>query len=273
MTSVIPPAIFENAKFILKLLHGAAPITATIENIIGMAIQALWQKRHGPISFGDLMDTIGTMDSPVTELVIPFIQPYAEGGIYAGFFDRPTTLLKHDFEPGQWINFDLSEMAEGTNKDIMVVLLAMFLRDAVTIGKNPMDIFIDEGWLLLRTPAFRNLVDELGRRARKRDVGVTMSTHLPSDFMGQGTSLNLSTTTFMGRMNTMEAEPFLLAMGFAPSNAKRYADQINDLEPHVFMAIPAGNTTTPFRVQVIIPPTWLKMFDLYKKVPKGIDAD
>jgi hypothetical protein len=264
--------IFENAKFILKLLHGEGPITAAIENIIGMAIQRLWKNKHGPISFGDLLDTIGTMDSPETGLVIPFIQPYAQGGIYAGYFDRPKTLLKPDFEPGKWINFDLSEMADGTNKDIMLVLLAMFLRDAVTIGKNPMDIFFDEGWLLLRTPAFRNLIDELGRRARKRDVGVTMATHLPSDFMEEGTSLNLATTTFIGRMNPKEANPFLLAMGIPPSDAEKFADQITNLEPHVFMAVPAGNTATPFRVRVIIPPTWLQMFDRYKKMPKVTNA-
>jgi len=105
-------------------------------------------------------------------------------------------------------------MQEGSkSKTIVYVMLAAFLRDAVTIGRNPMDIFIDEGWVLLRSKVFRDMLDELGRRARKRDVAVVLTTHLPSDFLQHGTSLNLATNSFIGRMEKSQAFEYLGALG------------------------------------------------------------
>lgn len=260
-----PAQVLENAIFVLKLLHGEGAITPGIENLLGMAVMKIWKERPGPTSFADLLDTIGTMNALETGLVMPLIQPYAQGGIYSGFFDRPNTLLSPDFEPGKWINFDLSSMREGKTKDVMHVLLAMFLRDAVTIGRNPMDIFIDEGWVLLRVKAFRELVDELGRRARKRDVGVVVTTHLPSDFLDHKTSLNLATNSFIGRMDKEQAENYLSALGIPPETTSATADIISNLSPYTFMAVPAGYTTAPFRTRVIIPSIWLAMFDKFKR--------
>lgn len=49
------------------------------------------------------------------------------------------------------------------NRAVVHAVLAWFLYHAVTIGKQPMDIFIDEGWRLLRSGPFTDLLDELGR--------------------------------------------------------------------------------------------------------------
>jgi hypothetical protein len=44
------------------------------------------------------------------------------------------------------------------NRAIVHSVLAWFLYHAVTVGKQPMDIFIDEGWRLLRSGPFTDLV-------------------------------------------------------------------------------------------------------------------
>jgi DNA helicase HerA-like ATPase len=140
-------------------------------------------------------------------------------------------------------------------------VLAWFLYHAVTIGKKPMDIFIDEGWRLLRSGPFADLLDELGRRARKRGVGVTLITHLPADLARNPTSLNLASTAFIGRLGPEEAFAFFRSLGVSESEARRNAEIIANLPPRVFLAAPAGGRGALFPVLVTIPDTWLQMWN------------
>jgi hypothetical protein len=231
-----------------------------------MAIMKIWQDRHDVISFSDLVEKCATISSPDVFIAISLLEPYAQGGINSGFFDRPNALLSTDFDAGTWINFDLSQMqAESKSKIIVYIMLAAFLRDAVTVGRNPMDIFIDEGWILLRTKVFRDMLDELGRRARKRDVAVVLTTHLPSDFLKYETSMNLATNSFIGHMEKSQALGYLDSLGVPPEKAAETAAIISNLNPYEFIAVPAGFSTLPFPVRVLIPSTWLTIFEKYKK--------
>jgi hypothetical protein len=261
-----PAQVLENLLFVLKLVHGESPITPGVENLLGMAIMKIWLDRHDVISFSDLVEKCATISSPDVFVAISLLQPYAQGGINSGFFDRPNALLSPDFEAGTWINFDLSQMqAESKSKIIVYIMLAAFLRDAVTVGQNPMDIFIDEGWVLLRTKVFRDMLDELGRRARKRDVAVVLTTHLPSDFLKYETSMNLATNSFIGHMEKSQALGYLDSLGVPPEKAAETAAIISNLKPYEFIAVPAGFSTLPFPVRVLIPSTWLTIFEKYKK--------
>jgi DNA helicase HerA-like ATPase len=143
------------------------------------------------------------------------------------------------------------------NKVVVYAVLAWFLYHAVTVGKNPMDVFIDEGWRLLRSGAFADLLDELGRRARKRGVGVSLSTHLPADLLRSTTSLCLASTAFIGRMGPDEADAFFRSMGISESESRRNSELVSQLPPRVFLAVPAGERGALFPVQVTIPPIWL----------------
>jgi len=133
----------------------------------------------------------------------------------------------------------------------------------VTIGKNPMDIFIDEGWRLLRSGPFADLLDELGRRARKRGIGVTLITHLPADLARNATSLSLASTAFIGRLGPDEAFAFFRSIGIAESEARSNAEMVSRLPPRVFLAAPAGGRGALFPVLVTIPDVWI---DLWKKL-------
>jgi type IV secretory pathway VirB4 component len=178
------------------------------------------------------------------------------GGLFEGFFDRPKALLSPHFPAGQWWNFDLSSLRE-ENRAIVHAVLAWFLYHAVTVGKQPMDIFIDEGWRLLRSGPFTDLLDELGRRARKRGVGVTLITHLPADLMKNPTSLSLASTAFIGRLGPDEAFTFFRSLGVPEAEARKNAETVSRLPPRVFLAAPSGGRGSLFPVLVTIPQTWL----------------
>jgi hypothetical protein len=187
------------------------------------------------------------------------LQPYAAGGLWDGFFDRPKALLSPDFSSGTWWNFDLSSLRE-ENKAIVHAVMAWFLYHAITVGKRPMYIFIDEGWRLLRGGTFADLLDELGRRARKRGVGVTLATHLPGDLMHHSTSLSMASTAFIGRLGPEEAFTFFRSLGVSEGESKVNAERVSRLPPQVFLVAPAGGRGALFPVKVTIPSTWLEFW-------------
>lgn len=112
-------------------------------------------------------------------------------------------------------------------------MLAWFLNHAVTIGKQPMDIFIDEDWRLLRSGPFMDLLNKLGRRARKRGVGVTLITDLPANLMKNPTSLSLASTAIIGRLRPDEAFSFYRSLGVPESEARKNAETTSRLPPRL----------------------------------------
>jgi hypothetical protein len=188
------------------------------------------------------------------------LRPYMRGGLWDGFFDRPQALLGTELASGQWLNFDLSTLRE-ENRGIIHSVLAWFLYHVVTVGKTAMDIYIDEGWRLLRSGPFADLLDELGRRARKRDIGVTLITHMPQDLVKNPTSLSMASTAFIGRIGPEEAYAFFHSMGIPEEEARRNAKQVSQLPPRTFMAAPSGGRGALFPVLVTIPPSWLEFWE------------
>jgi hypothetical protein len=211
------------------------------------------------MSLADLVDALGAISEPQSAAPMALLQPYAAGGLWDGFFDRPKALLSPDFSSGTWWNFDLSSLRE-ENKAIVHAVMAWFLYHAITVGKRPMDIFIDEGWRLLRGGTFADLLDELGRRARKRGVGVTLATHLPGDLMHHSTSLSMASTAFIGRLGPEEAFTFFRSLGVSEGESKVNAERVSRLPPQVFLVAPAGGRGALFPVKVTIPSTWLEFW-------------
>jgi len=258
-----PAEMFLAARFLLASLAGEDVLTPGVQAALHEALKRRWERRPGPMSLADLVDALAAA-AGATDAAIPIalLRPYMRGGLWEGFFDRPRALLAAEFPPGQWWNFDLSSLRE-ENRAIVHAVLAWFLYHAVTIGKNPMDIFIDEGWRLMRSGPFADLLDELGRRARKRGIGVTLITHLPADLARNATSLSLASTAFIGRLGPDEAFAFFRSMGISESEARGNAETVSHLPPRVFLAAPAGGRGALFPVLVTIPDIWM---DLWKKL-------
>ena len=131
-----------------------------------------------------------------------------------------------------------------------------------------MDIYIDEGWRLLRSGPFSDLLDELGRRARKRDIGVTLITHMPKELAENPTSLNMASTVFIGKTQPDEAFAFFQSMGVPQAEAKRNAGEVSRLLKKRFMAAPSGGRGALFPVLVTIPPAWLEFWEKLGAIQK-----
>ncbi len=252
-----PADLLLAARFLLAALAGEAILTPGIQAALHEAVQQYWEQFPGRrMTIANLIDALAAVNSPDIGTPMAILRPYQKGGLFEGFFDRPKALLSMDFQPGNWYNFDLSTLRE-ENRNIVHAVLAWFLYHIVTVGKNPMDIFIDEGWRLLRSGPFSDLLDELGRRARKRGIGVTLITHLPQDLAKNPTSMSMASTALIGRMGPEEAFAFFRSMGVPEAEARAHAESVSRLPPRVFMASPSGGRGALFPVQVNLPLTWL----------------
>jgi len=251
-----PAELLLAVRFLMAALGGESVLSPGVQAALHEAVKRRWERKPGPMTIAELVETLGTVNAPEAAMPLALLRPFMRGGLFEGFFDRPKALLSHHFPAGQWWNFDLSSLRE-ENRAIVHAVLAWFLYHAVTVGKQPMDIFIDEGWRLLRSGPFTDLLDELGRRARKRGVGVTLITHLPADLMKNPTSLSLASTAFIGRLGPDEAFAFFRSLGVPEAEARRNAEVVSRLPPRVFLAAPSGGRGSLFPVLVTIPQAWL----------------
>jgi type IV secretory pathway VirB4 component len=267
-----PAEMLLAARFLITALSGEAALSPGAQAALHTAVKHRWERRPGPMTLSALIDALGAVGGPEAAVPMALLAPYASGGLWDGFFDRPKALLAPAFPPGAWLNFDLSSLRE-ESKAIVHAVLTWFLYHAVTVGMRPsalktdqnpdkggMDIYIDEGWRLLKSGIFADLLDELGRRARKRGVGVILTTHLPGDLARGASSLGLAATAFIGRLGPDEAYSFFRSLGLGEGEAQKGAERVSRLPPRVFLAAPAGGRGTAFPVHVRIPPAWLALW-------------
>jgi hypothetical protein len=262
-----PKDMLMAVHFLVAALAGEECLTPGTKAALHEAVARRWERSPGQMAIIDLVETLGTLSDPNASIPMALLRPYARGGILDGFFDRPRALLSADALSSQWLNFDLSKLNEA-NKAIVHAVLARFMYRIVTVGRIPLDIFIDEGWRLLRSGPFTDLLDELGRRARKRDTGVTLITHLPSDLAKCSTSLNLASTAFLGHMGPKEALAFFKTMGVPDEEAQLNAQRVSELPKYSFIAAPSGGRSALIPVRVAIPQIWLDLFERYKSPKK-----
>jgi hypothetical protein len=254
-----PAEMLLSARFLLSALSGEAALSPGAQAALHEAVRRRWERRPGPMALIDLLETLASLGMAEAAGPVALLRPYARGGLLSGFFDRPQALLAPHLPAGTWWNFDLSGLRQ-ESRALVHAALSWFFYHVVTVGKQPVDVFIDEGWRLLRGGPFADLLDELGRRARKRGVGVMLSTHLPGDLARQAASLSLAATAFVGRLPQEEAFAFFRALGVAEGESRERAEQAGRLPPHTFLAAPAGGRGTLFPVQVVLPAAWLEFW-------------
>jgi len=255
-----PEEMFSAVRFFLYAILGELALSPTATAVIHEAVQRRWKRSPGNMSVADLMEALSLTQSPDGAMLAAALRPYARGGLWEGFFDRPKALLSPRLEPGQWRSFDLTALKD-ENKAVVMAVLGWFVYHAITVGRQPMDVFVDEGWYLLRIPAFRDLLDELGRRGRKRDVGIVFITHMPADLAKDPTSLSLASTAFIGYLPPEEAYRFFRSMGVPESEARKRGEQVSRLSRGRFMAAPSGGRSSLFPMQVVVPPEWLNAWE------------
>lgn len=259
------------AKFLLSTISERTKLSAGEQAALHEAVKRRWARRPGSMRVAELVDALGAVNVPEAVNLIAYLRPFAAEGLWEGFFDRPQALIVPDLPAGTWVNYDLSALRE-ESKAIVYAVLAWFLYHTVTLRPKldasrvidapveGLDVFIDEGWRLLRQGMFADLLDELGRRARKRGVGVVLTTHLPGDLSKNNSSLAFAANAFLGRMGPDEAYGFFRSLGISEAEARKNAEWVARLPPRTFLAAPSGGRGGLFPVQVQIPKIWLDLW-------------
>ncbi len=250
-------------RFLYGILSGGEPVPPRTQAALHDIVQSYWRTHPGKtLSLSTLAGNLMQQaDESCTAAAL--LRPFAAGGLWDGFFDRPHPLLQRsmfdqDSQPGgiPWWNFDLSGLRE-ENKAIVHGLLTWFLYRVIAVSSAPLDVYLDEGWRLMRSRAFSALLDELGRRARKRGVSIFVATHLPGDFDSHSNALGLASMAFTGRLGPGQAEKLMEQFGISHEIAEKHAEKIARLPSRNFYAIPSGGRSSLFALQVRIPPDWL----------------
>ncbi len=263
--------LFSAARFFLSAILGDLAREPTAVAAIHEAVRDLHSRhpRRGRFTLGELREALGMVPSEMGAALAAALSPYVRGGIWEGYFDRPRALLEPTLKAGEWRNFDLTRLGEET-KDVVLTALTWYIHRVVTVGRHPMDVFIDEGWRLLRMPAFRDLLDELGRRGRKRDVGIVFITHLPREVLENPTSLALASTAFVGRLPPNLAEQLFRSFGFDQERSRQLGELTARLPRGQMLAVPVAGRGHPFPLEVVVPPAWLRRFDELAPKPREV---
>lgn len=251
-------------RFLLQALAGETAVSPRVQAALHDIVQAHWDRQPGEtLQLSVLLNAMRAAQEEKLEDGVALLKPFASGGLWDGFFDREKALLSNAMLEKEftdqncpWWNFDLSHLRE-ENKNILHALLTWFLYRVIAVSSAPLDVYLDEGWRLLRSTTFSALLDELGRRARKRGMGVMLATHLPEDLNAGTGALGLASMAFVGRMGPVQAERFLQSLGIPGEQASDHAKAIARLAPHSFYAVPAGGRGSLFGLRVRLPSRWL----------------
>lgn len=250
-----PEELLLAARFLLAALGGPAgpEALAALEE----AVRRRLARRPGRLRLAHLLEALQALEgSAVAARLAAALRPFAAGGILEGYFDRERALLPVP-RPGEWICVDLSGLREET-RDLVYAALSLFFFRAVTKETQAPDLFVDEGWRLLRGGPFADLLDEVDRRARKRGAAVVLATHLPED-LAKGRAFGLGASAFLGRLPAESAAAFLRAAGLSEGRAAALGEEIARLVRPVFLALPPDREAA-FPVEVRVPPAWLARF-------------
>ena len=114
------------------------------------------------------------------------LEMYTREGMYGYMLDADRDGLDLRADGGLAV-FEIEElMAMGDPKIVMPVLLYLFRRVERSLRGQPAAIFLDEAWLMLGHPAFRDKIREWLKVLRKANCAVIMATQSLSDATGSG---------------------------------------------------------------------------------------
>jgi hypothetical protein len=263
LTGSTPEEMLLAARFLISALR-SEPTSEEFAVLHDAVLKYYAKNPKSVMSITELRELLAVQNSPFTTSLVSILRIYSKGGILEGLFDRPSALLSNEIFQAEssvrWINFDLSKLRE-ENRSTVYMIMTWFLYNAVAVGRFAFDVFIDEGWRLLSGGGvLRDVLDELGRRARKRGIGIVLITHLPGDLVSSSTILMLASNAFVGRLGINEAYNFMRLLGTPETEARQKAEWIASLPPRVFLAVPAAKRSSIFPVRVVVPDAWLQFW-------------
>jgi type IV secretion system protein TrbE len=149
-------------------------VTPAQRNEIARSIKNLYQRKH--TSLTDFCATV--QDNTIREL----LHEYTLGGSQGRLFDAEQDTLGLD----AFTVFEVEELMNLAPKYGLPILLYLFRRIERSLRGQPAAIFLDEAWLMLGHPVFREKIKEWLRVLRKANCLVLMATQSLSEAVNSG---------------------------------------------------------------------------------------
>jgi len=149
-------------------------VTPAQRNEIGRSIKSLHQRKH--TSLTDFCSTV--QDNAIREV----LNEYTLDGSKGRLFDAQEDTLGLD----AFTVFEVEELMNLAPKYGLPILLYLFRRIERSLRGQPAAIFLDEAWLMLSHPVFRDKIKEWLRVLRKANCLVLMATQSLSDAINSG---------------------------------------------------------------------------------------
>jgi type IV secretion/conjugal transfer VirB4 family ATPase len=149
-------------------------VTPAQRNEIGRSIKSLHQRKH--TSLTDFCSTV--QDNAIREV----LNEYTLDGSKGRLFDAQEDTLGLD----AFTVFEVEELMNLAPKYGLPILIYLFRRIERSLRGQPAAIFLDEAWLMLSHPVFRDKIKEWLRVLRKANCLVLMATQSLSDAINSG---------------------------------------------------------------------------------------
>lgn len=112
------------------------------------------------------------------------ISHYTLSGTLGSLLDAEVDGLSGDI--GHWVTFEIESLMNLGEKNLLPVLLYLFRRIEKSLDGRPTLLVLDEAWLMLGHPVFREKIREWLKVLRKSNCSVIMATQSLSDMYKSG---------------------------------------------------------------------------------------
>ena len=172
-----------------------------------------WKSEDAPL-LGDIVDILRRDQSnPDAFSMSQMLAQYVGNGVYASYFNRPTTFNIRD---ERLVIFGLKHVnTHSSSNQLRVYLwqilgliwsevLGRYMKDHSTAN----NVMLDEVWALLKAPGGVGAIENMARRFRKRKAGLWMATQEVREFLDSGDTkkiLSIVGNTFLMDQRPTEA--------------------------------------------------------------------
>ena len=165
----------------LNLPEGES-MTAADRNAIADAIETMSKKANSGRSLKDFQQTVQS------ETVKSYIQPYTVDGLMGFLLDASSDTLSFNSDGTKplFTVFEIESLMQMGDRFVLPVLTYLFRRIEKSLRGQPAMIVLDEAWVMLGHPVFKEKIREWLKVLRKLNCCVVMATQSLSDMSKSG---------------------------------------------------------------------------------------
>ena len=158
-----------------EIINGRSPNPHQLKEIHKAILLLAADKPSGQRSISDFLSILQPMDSQ--DDLKTTLESFASNGRYGLFLDgRADTLADSSFQV-----FELDELMSMEKQIAIPVLLYLFRRFERSLKGQPALLILDEAWVMLAHPVFREKIRQWLKELRKKNCAVVMATQSLSD--------------------------------------------------------------------------------------------